>query len=996
MRNRNQVIALEKPLMAEFCDQNKSLTTGADTGASFAGTSGNDIFNGTGTSFTADDAISGGSGTDTLVINDTTGVLGTTRVGATVSGVEKMEITTAGRLGNVAGGTSASAGTSTFTYTDSTNNKKFTVSVNGSSIQMTAGATDTTGEANAALLNTALTNLLQAQGYTIVTTGTPTAGQIKVVLGTLSGAGGTTAVTLTTPAGVALPSVLFTSAEDAAGLPLVANTPAVAASGTTVAATYDVSGISLDSFKATATDVIVAKAKTTTAVDLTGTGSVTLTGGGGASKVTAGGGAVAIGSNDTTRANAFTSVTVAGTSTTVGITDNSGLAVDGVTVAVGSTLTTASVTGNTGLATVTGKGVAGITMARSSGGLTVTNANDHALTLGVAGVTAGTVTDATATSVAITGNASTTATAVTDLTGLTVVKAASISVAGSKKVNLGTISATKLDTFTVTGSGGVTADVSSAGATSTLGYVNSVDTSGSTAVLSSTSGTTANNITIGTLTSFTGGAGQDNVTVGASTKALSLGGGNDSLTLTALLATGSTADGGDGTDEIVIDVTNAATAGSSSGSLNAKISNFEVLSLSTDVVADGGETIDLGYLAKVNSYVKIAAMTSHSNDALTINNLATGGTIEFTGNNGLAAAGADVIVGVKDAAFSTTDVLNIKLTSDNAARAADNVTAVGVETVNIITNNLATNLTAATTTDTISLSGSTGLKYVNVTGNAGLTLTTTDTTVLSVNASGVTGTAAQPNAFGWTSGILTNTGKTIAVTGTSAGANTIDLDAITDTLMVSTITVGGTANVSANSFTGGAGVDNVTGGSGTDSFAMKEGRDVITTGAGSDKITFASLAVDRDTVTDFTSGAGGAGDKIISANFAGSAEYIAVTTRSAAYTATSTNTTGHTIEFAFEANSGKNLGDGSADSLTGVNLLKALNDGETAATITLTTTVDTDVAYVVAYQGGNAYVYAMGTSDNTTNTIVGSELALVGILQNVAVGAITFDNFVAS
>ena len=925
--------------------------------------------------------------------------MGAARVAATVSNIEKMEITTTGRLGNVAGGTNASAGTSTFTYTDSTNTKKFTVSVNGSSLQMTAGATDTTGEANAALLNTALTSLLQAQGFTVVTTGTPTAGQVKVVLGTASGAGGTTAVTVTTPAGVALPSVLFTAADDAAGLPLVANTPAVAASGTTTAATYDVSGISLTNLKATATDVIVAKAKATTALDLTGTGSLTVTGGGGASTFTSAAAAVSIGANDTTVANGYTSVTVKGTSTTVDVTDNSGLAVDGVTVAVGSTLTTASVTGNTGLATITGKAVTGITMARSSGGLTVTNANDHALTLGVAGVTAGTVTDATATSVAITGNASTTATAGTALTGLTTVKASTISVGGTKKVDLGTISATKLESLTVTGSGGVTANVSSAGATSSVGYVTSVDTTGSTAVLSATSGTTANNITIGNTTTFTGGHGQDNLTVGASTKALTLGDGDDTLTLSsvAALGTGGTASGGDGRDTLVMDVTSAATAGSSSGALNSKISSFEILSLATDTVADGGEAIDFGYLSGVNSYVKLAAMLSHSNDALTLTNFATGGTIELTGDNGVAAAGADYIVTVKDAAFNTADVLNIKLTSDNAARAADNVTAVGVETVNIITNNLATNLVAATTTDTISLSGSTGLKYVNVTGNAGLTLTTTDTTVLSVNSSGITGTAAQPNAFGWTSGVLTNTGKTISVTGTSAGANTIDLDAITDTLMVSTITVGGASNVSANVFTGGAGVDNVIGGSGTDSFTMKEGRDVITTGAGSDKITFAALAVDRDTVTDFSAGAGGAADKIISANFT-TAEYLNVTTRSAAYAVTLAATTGHTLEFAFEANSAKNLGDGSADSLTGVNLLKALNDGETASTITLTTGSDSDIQYIVAYQGGKAYVYYALINDTVANgtTIDAAEIALVGVLDNVAVGAITLDNFAAS
>jgi hypothetical protein len=277
-------------------------------------------------------------------------------------------------------------------------------------------------------------------------------------------------------------------------------------------------------------------------------------------------------------------------------------------------------------------------------------------------------------------------------------------------------------------------------------------------------------------------------------------------------------------------------------------------------------------------------------------------------------------------------------------------------------------------------------------------LTNTDVTVLSVNASGITGTVAQPNAFTWASGILTNTGKTVTVTGTSAGINTIDLDAITDTLMVSTISVGGEANVSANVFTGGAGVDNVTGGSGTDTFTMKEGKDVITTGAASDKVTFATTAVDRDTVTDFTAGSGGAADKIILASYDASTDYATVTTRAAAYTVALVDSTGtNVIEFAIAGNATVNLGDNSADSLTGANLLKALNDGETAATLTLsgTNVSDADLGYVVAYQNGNAYVYQASVGSAGT-TVTAAELALVGVLQNVVLGAINSNNFAAS
>lgn len=947
------------------------------------GTAGNDTINATGTTFSAGDVLNGGAGTDTLNIVDTSGVLGAARVAATVTNVENMVVETSGRLGNVTGGSAAVSAVQQLdqivfdTIADDTaSGITYDVTWNGATI--TTAARDTT--ATAAEIATIVSGAINAlAGATVA----------SVYNGT---------VLITAPnAGVALPSyeVVSSDAGDVIAADTLRDNVEAAAATSTTAATYDVSGIALDSFKATATDVISLKAKATTALDLTGTGAITVNGGGGASTFTSAAAAVSIGGT-TTVANGFTSVTVKGTSTTVGITDNSGLAADGLTVATGSTLTSASITGNTGLATVTGKGVNTVSMAKSSGGLTVTNANDHALTLGLSGVTAGTVTDATATSVAITTSASTLAATGNTLTGLTVAKAASLSVDGTKSVDLGTISATKLATVTVSGTGGVTANVSSAGATSTAGYVTSVDTTGSTAVLSAANGTSANNFTIGTSTSFTGGAGQDNVTVGASTKALSLGAGNDKLTLTATLSaptatTGGTADGGEGTDTLETTLAIAATAGSSSGTLNQRISNFEKLSV-TGATMTANTAIDYGYLSQLNSYTKLGAMAGSY--TLTLSNFVNGGTVEIAGDNSATA----IAVAVSNAAYGTADSLNIVLTSDDAVRTGGTVTAVGVETVNVTTNNLATDLVANSTLDTLTLSGSTGLKNVVIAGNAGLNMTNTETTIASVDASGITGTTAQPNAFTWTSGVLTNTGKTVTVTGTAAGVNTINLDAITDTLMVSTITVGGAANVSANVFTGGAGVDNVTGGSGTDSFTMKEGKDVITTGAGADKITFATAAADRDTVTDFTAGSGGAGDKIILASYDASTDYAAVTTRSAAYSVALVDSTGtNVIEFALEGNATVNLGDNSADSLTGANLLKALNDGETAATLTLsgTNVSDADLGYVVAYQGGNAYVYQASVVSAGT-TVTAAELALVGILQGVAVGAITADNFAAS
>jgi S-layer protein len=285
----------------------------------------------------------------------------------------------------------------------------------------------------------------------------------------------------------------------------------------------------------------------------------------------------------------------------VDITDKSGLEVDGLTVATGSTLTTASVTGNTGLATLTGKGIVDVTMASSAGGLTVTNATaGHALALKVSGITAGTVRDDVATTISVASNATTTAATANVFTGLTAAKVTDVTVSGTKSLNLGTVTTPKLQNLTITGSGGVTANVASTGDTTTSGYVTKVDTTGSTAVLSAANGTIANAITIGVSTDFAGGAGSDNLTVGASTRALSLGAGTDKLVLTAALygnstIGGGTADGGDGTDTLETTFDIAVTAGSSSGVINDKISNFEKLSITAGTLTDV-VTVDFDYL----------------------------------------------------------------------------------------------------------------------------------------------------------------------------------------------------------------------------------------------------------------------------------------------------------------------------------------------------------------------------------------------------------------
>ncbi|MES2940924.1 MAG: hypothetical protein V4864_24810 [Pseudomonadota bacterium] len=88
------------------------------------------------------------------------------------------------------------------------------------------------------------------------------------------------------------------------------------------------------------------------------------------------------------------------------------------------------------------------------------------------------------------------------------------------------------------------------------------------------------NPTLGNKVAFTGGSGADKVTIGATTVAVNMGAGNDTVVFTtAALGTGGTVNGGDG-DADVISMTSAiAATASATTTFNSVVSNFERLKL---------------------------------------------------------------------------------------------------------------------------------------------------------------------------------------------------------------------------------------------------------------------------------------------------------------------------------------------------------------------------------------------------------------------------------
>jgi len=286
-----------------------------------------------------------------------------------------------------------------------------------------------------------------------------------------------------------------------------------------------------------------------------------------------------------------------GTFTTVAFTDKSSTAGER-----GTTLTTATVEKASGAVTLNGSAISTVNLAKV-GGLTTVNADagTRALTVNATSTTnQGGLTDAEATSAtlnvatqafgtltvakAASVTVNTTGTTAGSSVTLAAAKATSLAVSGSATNTITVTNTDPIASLTVSGSGGVTIDVS--GMTSLA----SVDTSASTAKApASGTVTSANVITIGTGTSFTGGAGQDVVSVGSTTKSVNTGDGDDTVTITATsIASGGSVSGGAGTDILKVSQANAVTIGTgtdaATAAWRAAVTGFETLDAGLSVV----------------------------------------------------------------------------------------------------------------------------------------------------------------------------------------------------------------------------------------------------------------------------------------------------------------------------------------------------------------------------------------------------------------------------
>lgn len=990
--------------------QTFNLTAGIDNGADFVGANGDDLFvanTGAGAqALTTFDAIDGGGGRDTLEMNVTGGPIDTTlALLATVRNIEVAQLTTAGTQA-ITANTTAWTGLTTLSSTNS-----------GAAQTITAGAaTNTTVVTGAQAANNVAVN--GGNNVTVTATGQTTG---TVTVGATTAAAGAVAVSATAASGTQ-GAIQVTGGTSVA---VTTNT------SNAVASTVNQAAVSVTGTASTTSVSVAQRAAATAAADVVGVvnGAVTIA-----------------------DANAA-SATAAGTIATVSLTSYGASTIDS------SALTTVNLGGTGG------------TLGIGRGNLDATP-TANTLTLNVNGLTGGAITDTEAAgdhgfvtiNVAATGAAST-------IADLTAADATALNISGDARL-------------TFTGN--------------TLAH-------GASNVTSITSTNTAG-VTFGqalhTGVAFTGGDGADSIIVGATTRANTMGGGNDTVQVNgSVLGNGGSIDAGAGTDTLVMTAAHAAAA-SANATFEGTISNFERVQIdqasaatainmanlddisylvsagtaaptpgqaeaqailigniavaSSGTITVGGIPVTLtqgetpAQIAKAiasalnneppgtligdaiasdgaNQNGSLVVVNFHSNSgnvpdntlnivdfgilsstpmiqifdgvdginsALTVTNMASGGTLELTD----AINGASSVA-VTNAATGTADVLNIKLNGTGNIVNAAALTVADVETINIeATDRTAANNPAVASTINVAAAGAT---TVIVTGNHGVNFTgSTLTNVVTLDASGVVGTGANAAAAA-TAGAVTFasavTNRNVTVT-TGNGNDVINVSSITDATKGATISTGtGNDNITGgagadvinagdgnNTISGGAGANSINAGTGNDTVTVANGNNTINVGAGANSVT---VGTGNNTIT---AGAGadtvglgaGAGNNTITLGDG------ANTINSATANGNNTVTGGAGVDTITLGNGNNTISTlGGADVIVVGNGNNNISAGEGGDTITLGTGMNT-----ITLGGGNDTVnLGIPTSGGAYSTItdfaIGDILDFDGTFTAGALGA---------
>ncbi|MBF6631342.1 MAG: hypothetical protein ITG01_09390 [Comamonas sp.] len=206
-----------------------------------------------------------------------------------------------------------------------------------------------------------------------------------------------------------------------------------------------------------------------------------------------------------------------------------------------------------------------------------------------------------------------------------------------------TLSAAKATTIDFSGDKTVSLDIGNAAAQA----ANLVITS------SNTAGVTLAGNTLDTDVTFTGGAGKDSVIVGATTKTIDMGAGDDTVEVTSALGLNGKLVGGDGVDTLKFAAATAQTLSATDAFAKA-VTGFEKVSVGA-VAALTDNTVNLANLNNINYVVSAGTAAGGTNEtaAIAFNALAAGASITIAGRTVTATSGTATAEQVATA-FSST------------------------------------------------------------------------------------------------------------------------------------------------------------------------------------------------------------------------------------------------------------------------------------------------------------------------------------------------------
>lgn len=695
----------------------------------------------------------------------------------------KGTISITGAAGAVSATDTATGAGSTVSVTGGTT---VTVSTKDTGLVTVGSSTDATQNASDAISVTASKGAeVDAYGGTNVTvstagvvivgaTGVAPTGTVTVTQASLNGANtgdvaivGGTAVTVTTAGGGAGSAIGITKATGAVNVTdtnttLSTNADAIAISGGTTVNVTTTATSAAASVGTAATLNSAGTGLSAATLASAATGNVAVTNG---SSIKYGAGTTDI------HTNGATSVTIVGGGAATIEDVQTKLATAGANagLAVGtSTLASVSLDHVVTSADITSDALTSISLTNSKIVATDHVTPAHALAITSAGNSGSAgVTDATATSVAIT----TTGTAA-DTLALNAVKATSLSIGGTDAFSLTTGAAglAKVTGLTLSGSGAVTANVSDT--TTNFAKLTSVTATGSSG---------NNVITIDALkTSFAGGSGNDTVAIAAApTKAIA---------------------GAGGTNELDVSI-----AGPFNASANVNITGFQTLGLGAAAVGTGANGYDAtgftalhlyGTMTGAVEFTNVAAGTVLNIDTVNLNQATTYTLLDATGSSDALTInlGKSTDTGITSTALTANGIENVTVNSAGK-------TATSTNTLVLTDDKLATlTINGADALSTSSGSSAATITTVNAAGSSGAIDVTS--LVSSFKATGVTitGGAGKLTATG-------GAGTDVITTGSGGGAITVGTGGLVGGTATLTYAAGSeTINLAASS----AKVDTVT------------------------------------------------------------------------------------------------------------------------------------------------------------------------------------------